>query len=123
MIDEVLGLTTLNVYDYGNSFFVSLIMYIIIAPAELPSKKSICCHWDIWNFHLHEWWDSLSEYDAIFPKEIKRIRIQNKRPEQTLCFSDNAGGSWAKNSGFPSSKPAETIPQRESLSPIGTEKE
>ena len=43
-MDEVLGLTTLNVDDYGNSFFVSVIMYIIIAPAELPSKKSICCH-------------------------------------------------------------------------------
>ena len=70
-------------------------MYIIIAPAELPSKKSIYCHWDIWKFHLYEWWDSLSEYDAIFPKEIKKIRIQNKRSEQTLCFSDNAGGSWA----------------------------
>lgn len=103
-------------------------MYIIIPSVELSGKKPGYHHLAIWKSHPYEsnfeWWDSLWEYNAVSQKEIKMIRMQYGRPEQTLCFSHNTGvAEWSWDPGFPSPKPAETIPQWEAISPAGREKE
>lgn len=84
------------VSECGNSFFVSLIVYIIvIASEELSGKEPGYHQLAIENFTYMEvtlrariLFESM--INAISPKEVKKPKIQHGGPAQTLCFSDNA---------------------------------